>query len=161
MDGISIEPVTAPNGEVRTLVGELDAALSAHYASHQRHGLSLDALFQPHIRFVVARLGGAPVGCGGVALLDGFAELKRMFVRDAARGRRVADAILARLEDEAVAAGYRLLRLETGTVQHAALRFYRRSGFATCGAFGDYARMPAEAIATSVFMEKHVQRAPV
>src|SRR4051794_33682181 len=97
---------SGPTDEVRTLVGEIEAALSANYAPHQRHGLKLDALFQPGIRFFVARLGGEAVGCGGIALLDGFAELKRMYVREGLRGRGVARAILAHLEKEARVAGY-------------------------------------------------------
>jgi putative acetyltransferase len=153
-DEIVVERVTGPTEEVRRLVGELEAALSANYAPHQRHGLKLDALFQPGIRFFVARFDGEAVGCGGIALLDGFAELKRMYVRDGVRGRGVAPAILARLEREAREAGYEVGRLETGTLQHQAIRFYGRSGFRTCGAFGGYATMAPGQIDTSVFMEK-------
>lgn len=151
---IGIELAPAPTAEVRVLVDELENILAAEYPPEQRHGLALDAIFQPHIRFFIARLDGAAVGCGGVALLDGFAELKRMYVRQAARGRGVAPALLARLEETARAAGLPLLRLETGTNQLAALRFYGREGFRRCGAFGEYAAMPAQAIATSIFMEK-------
>ncbi len=147
-----------PTDEVRTLVAELEAGLAANYPAEQRHGLSLDAIFQPHIRFFVARLDGEPAGCGGIALLDGFAELKRMYVRERFRGQGVAPALLARLEQEARSAGQRLLRLETGTVQHAALRFYAREGFSPCGAFGDYALMADEQVAGSVFMEKRLLR---
>lgn len=153
-DEIELERVTTPTDEVRALIGELEAALAANYPRHQRHGLTLDAIFQPHIRFFVARLGGQAVGCGGVALLEGFAEVKRMYVRDGLRGRGIAPAILRRLEQEARAAGLHTVRLETGTLQHAALRFYSRSGFATCAAFGDYAAMRPEQIEESVFMEK-------
>jgi len=49
-----------------------------------------------------------------------------------------------------------LLRLETGTAQDRAMRFYRRHGFVDCAAFEPYAAMPAAAIATSVFMEKRI-----
>lgn len=79
-----------------------------------------------------------------------------MYVRPAARGQGVAQAVVARLAAVAAERGYRVLRLETGTVQHAALRFYDREGFVRCGAFGDYAAMDAAAIATSVFMEKPI-----
>ncbi len=153
---VVIEQVAAPTEEVRSLIGELEAELSANYPPHQRHGLRLDAIFQPHIAFFVARRAGEPVGCGGVALLDGFAELKRMYVREAARGTGTAEALLRRLEDTGRASGRTLLRLETGDAQHAAIRFYRRSGFADCAVFGDYARMDPEAIRTSVFMEKRL-----
>ena len=120
-------------------------------------GLALEAIFQPHIRFFLARLRGAAVGCGGVALFSDFAEVKRMYVRDAARGRGVADAILARIEQEVRDAGISTLRLETGVHQEAAMRFYARAGFRRCQAFGDYTVMPPHAIATSVFLEKQLE----
>jgi putative acetyltransferase len=152
--GLAVELAPAPDDDVRMLVGELEGVLSAEYPPEQRHGLALDAIFQPHIRFFVARLDGAPVGCGGVALFDDFAEVKRMYVRDGVRGRGVAPAVLARLEDVARVAGSRVLRLETGDRQLAALRFYERAGFRRCAPFGAYAAMPPHTIATSVFMEK-------
>lgn len=154
MSIVSIERVHAPDDEVRALVAELDATLSAAYSAEQRHGLVLDAIFAAHVRFFLARLDGAAVGCGGVALFDGHAEVKRMYVRPAARGRGVADAILARLEQEARAAQRTALHLETGDAQHAALRFYRRRGFVVVTAFGAYASMDSRAVARSVFLSK-------
>ncbi len=151
-----IEAVPTATEEVRALVGELEAILSAEYTPEQRHGLALDAIFQPHVRFFVARLRGAAVGCGGVALFSNFAEVKRMYMREAARGRGVAQAILARIEEEARGAGLSLLRLETGEHQLAAMRLYARAGFVRCPAFGDYVRMAPQAIATSVFFEKRI-----
>ena len=148
--------VTAPDDDLRLLVGELNDELGALYSAEQRHGLALDALFQPHIRFFVARADGRPAGCGGVALFDGFAEVKRMYVRSHLRGQGVADAIMARLTAEAVQAGHTLLRLETGVYSGAAIQFYRRAGFTVCGAYEPYASMPPQAVVTSVFMEKPI-----
>ena len=79
-----------------------------------------------------------------------------MYVRDVARGRGVAQALLARIEKEARDAGFALIRLETGVRQMAALRFYQRAGFQPCAAFGAYATMAPQAIATSVFLEKQL-----
>jgi len=149
-----IERALRPTPDVAGLVAELENEVSPNYGPDQNHGLSLDALFQPHIHFLVVREDGQSVGCGGIAPFDGFAELKRFYLKPVMRGRGVADAILRRLGDIAAAEGYKLLRLETGTQQHAALRFYQRSGFERCAAFGPYAAMPPEAIAASVFMEK-------
>ena len=86
-------------------------------------------MFQPAVLFFIARLDGQPVGCGGVAFEAGFAEVKRMYVRPAARGRSVARTILARLEEEALARGVTRLVLETGDAQQAAIRFYEHAGF--------------------------------
>lgn len=153
---MNIEQVHAPTDDVRGLIGELDAELAGTYLPEQRHGLTIDAIFQPPVRFFVARLEGQAVGCGGVACFDEFAELKRMYVRASARGDGVADAIIERLEDEARTAGLRVVRLETGVHQPAAIGFYRRHGFTPCRAFEPYASLPASAIKTSYFMEKQL-----
>jgi putative acetyltransferase len=155
-DEVRIELVLAATDEVRLLIDELEAVLAAEYPPEQRHGFSIDAIFQPHVRFFLARRHGVTVGCGGVALFPDFAEVKRMYVRDSARGQGVADAILARIEAEVRGAGLSVLRLETGTRQIAAMRLYARTGFRECAAFGGYALKPPEAIAASVFFEKRV-----
>jgi putative acetyltransferase len=155
---IEVERVDAPTDDVRALIGELEAELSANYPPEQRHGLSLDAIFQPHIRFFIARLENEAVGCGGIALFGDFAEIKRMYVRPAMRGRGVAEAIIARLTSEAITAGLHVLRLETGAQQAAAIRFYQRCGFERCEAFEPYASMPPHTIIASVFMQKRLPR---
>lgn len=156
MAEIVIAAATAPTAEVVTLIGELNDELEALYTPEQRHGLALEALFQPHVRFFVAWRDGGPVGCAGVAFFDGFAEVKRMYVRPEVRGRGVADALMAHLAAQTVASGRDLLRLETAVHQHAALGLYRRHGFAPCAAFPPYTAMPSEAVVTSLFMEKRL-----
>jgi ribosomal protein S18 acetylase RimI-like enzyme len=153
---IELVEATARTADVAALIGELNDELGALYTPDQRHGLALDAIFQPDIRFFLARREGRAVGCGGVAFLDGFAELKRMYVRPEARGQGIADAIIARLAAESLTSGRDLLRLETGSHSLAAIGFYSRQGFRTCDAFAPYAAMPRAAIITSVFMEKRL-----
>ncbi len=151
---IAVERVLAPSDEARRLIDELDAELLEGYEPEQHHGLTFDAIFQPTVRFFVARIDACAAGCGGVALFPAFAEVKRMYVRPAFRGSGVVDAIIDRLTAEARTAGLRLVRLETGTLQIAAVRFYERHGFHRCSAFEPYDSMTPHAIATSIFMEK-------
>jgi putative acetyltransferase len=151
---IVIERVVEPTPEVRGLIDELNAILGANYEPHQRHGLSIGQLFEPHVRFFVARVDGSAAGCGGVALFDDFAEVKRMYTRPQARGRGLAKALLRKLEDEARASGKAVLHLETGPYQREAIGLYRSAGFQSCGPFGAYATMPARNIELSLFFEK-------
>ncbi|HEY6175963.1 MAG TPA: GNAT family N-acetyltransferase [Kofleriaceae bacterium] len=151
-----IERATAPTDDVRGLIVELEDSLAAEYPPEQRHGLAIDAIFQPHIQFFVARVDGGAVGCAGVALFADLAEVKRMYVRPAARGRGIAEALLARIETIARDAGLARLCLETGDRQLAAIRVYSRAGFSRCAAFGAYAAMPPASTATSVFFEKQL-----
>jgi len=151
---VVIELTQSPTPEVLDLLGELDAALSGPYAADQRHALSVEQLFQPHIRFFLARLDGVAVACGGVAFLDGYGEVKRMYSRSRARGLGLAKALLGRIEAEARGAGLSLLRLETGIHQLEALRFYEGAGFRRRAPFGSYLDLPPHAIETSLFYEK-------
>ena len=151
---IAIERVIRATPEVHDLIGELNDVLGAVYEAHQRHGLSIVQLFEPNVHFFLARLDGIAVGCGGVAVLEDYAEVKRMYTRPAARGRGVATALLYRIEDEARRANKSVLRLETGILQREAIGLYETMGFRPCGPFGPYATMPADSIETSIFFEK-------
>jgi len=153
---ITLEHTTGPTGEAHALIEELEVELSQGYEAHQRHGLSVAQVFQAHIAFFIARVKGDAVGCGGVAFDDGFAEVKRMYVRRSARGTGVAQAIVARLEQEARAKGYRRLMLETGDTLTPAMRLYEGVGFRACDAFGGYRAMRPEQIERSRFFEKRL-----
>ena len=152
-----IEPVPAPTDELRALIFELDSELAVAYTPEQMHGLTLNSLFAQHIQMFIARIDGAAVGCGGIALFDGFAEVKRMFVRPAGRGSGVAQALLAHIETVARAAAVPWLRLETGIRQPAAIRLYESTGFHPCPAFGAYTSMPPAAVKLSLFYEKELR----
>src|SRR5688572_15146583 len=152
-----VEHVTTPTDDARVLIGELDAVLHADSPPENRHGYSVERVFQADVLFFIARMNSEPVGCGAIALTDGYAEVKRMYVRPHARGKNVAQAVLDRLEIEARWRGTKRLVLETGDNRDAAIRFYERNGFIRCSAFGPYLTMRPNAIAHSVFFEKQIQ----
>jgi putative acetyltransferase len=149
---IDIEHPDQP--EVRILLTASDAYMEALYPKESNHLLDVSALVRPEVTFVVARsIGGALVGCGAVVSeTQGWAEIKRMFVVQAARGQKIGRLLLMRLEMIAVGQGAKLLRLETGVRQPEALALYRSAGFTEIGAFGQYRPDPL-----SVFMEKPIR----
>jgi GNAT superfamily N-acetyltransferase len=74
------------------------------------------------------------VAGGGIKRLDdGVGEIKRMYVVPDARGRGLARALLAALEDAARELGYRHLRLDTGVKQPHAEALYRSAGYREIG----------------------------
>lgn len=82
---------------------------------------------------------GNAVGCGALRQLDAVsAEIKRMYVPPEHRGSGVAKAILRALEQEAAERGWLTIRLETGTEQPDAQRFYEREGYQEIPLFGQY-----------------------
>jgi putative acetyltransferase len=149
---IRVEPPGQP--EVIALIDELDAYQKPLYPAESHHGIDLDALSQPNVVFAVARTaGGEAVGCAAfVAQEDGWAELKRMFVRPSHRGSGMGRALIAFLEAEAMSRSIAVMRLETGPLQPEALRAYERAGYVRRGPFGGYGPDP-----NSVFMQKRLK----
>jgi GNAT superfamily N-acetyltransferase len=84
----------------------------------------------PGTAWLVLYEDGVPVACGGVRPLGaGVAEIKRMFVTAAARGRGHGRALLAELERRARDAGYDRVRLYTTEVLHEARALYADAGY--------------------------------
>lgn len=102
--------------------------------------------------FVVGRAKGRAVACGAFRPLEGdVAEIKRMFVVPACRGRGYARAILTELERLARESGYTIARLETADRQPEAIGLYERAGYRRIPNFGVYVGSER-----SVCFEKHL-----
>jgi putative acetyltransferase len=86
----------------------------------------------PRGALLVARVGRESVGCVGLhASRDASTvELKRMYVRPAARGLGIGRALLNAAIAQARHAGHARLRLDTLPQLDAALALYRAAGFA-------------------------------
>lgn len=150
---LSIAPADPRDAQPTALLKASHLLMQSLFPAESNHYLSIDALAAPHIRFLTATRRDlaeqATLGCGALATMEGYGEIKSMFVAPEARGMGVGEAILRALEAEARAQGLPVLRLETGDKLHAAHRLYERVGFSYRGPFGAYEEGPH-----SVFMEK-------
>lgn len=146
---VSVAPESPLHPEARALLEASHAYSASLYRPEENFVLSVEDLCAPDIRFFAARADGRVVGTAALARRDGYGEVKSMFAAPESRGQGVADALLRRLMVEAVVLGLPLIRLETGPLNHAAMRVYARHGFRRCGAFGDYPDAPS-----SVFFER-------
>ena len=101
----------------------------------------MQALQTPDITVFSAWDGEVLCGVGALRRLDGLTgEIKSMRTHPDHLGRGVGSAVLAAIMDEARARGLNRLSLETGSgpAFEAALSLYRRRGFVSGPAFGDY-----------------------
>jgi GNAT superfamily N-acetyltransferase len=141
---------TALTDEVsRSLIQALNAELSAMHPEPGANHFSLDPAETARGRgaFLVIYRGEVAVGCGALRLLDAdTAELKRMYVSPAERGRGLGRLLVAELEAEARALGVRRLVLETGIRQEAALGLYQAVGFQPIPLYGEYNLSPDTSI---------------
>ena len=139
----------------------LDPELTALVVAQQRElAESGDEVVHPthdDVHHMVVTVDGRAVACGAWQPLEpGVAELKRMYVRPAYRGRGIARQLVVALEEEAFAAGRPLLRLETGTYLTRAIALYRSAGYRPIPVYGEYVGNPY-----SVCFEKRLPAASV
>jgi len=134
---IESRPVTDP---------ELAALLIAQQRELQEAGEGEDDevyVLHDDVSYLVVVVDGRVVACGAwQALEPGVAELKRMYVRPAYRGRGIARQLIVALEEEALAAERPVLRLETGTYLPAAIALYRSAGYVPIPVYGEYVGNP-------------------
>jgi putative acetyltransferase len=150
---LAIAPESPLQDDVRALFAQSDAFSAALYPPDSNHTVDAETLAQPAVRFLVARIDGAVVGCVALVLGEaGQAELKRMFVAPNARRQGIAARLLTAIEAVARREGVRLLQLETGVFSVAAIGLYRRCGYRERGLFGSYRPDPL-----SIFMERDLQ----
>jgi len=85
----------------------------------------------PRGRLLLATEDGSPAGCVGLHEWDGpAAEMKRLYVRPAFRGRGLGRVLTDAALTDARALGYRSVRLDTiPSVMQSAIGLYRELGF--------------------------------
>ena len=120
------------------LVEELSQALVAITgASGKASFAAADARMARSVFLIARGDAGVLLGCASLRPLDGaVGEVKRMYARPGTHG--VGTALLAHLEREAAAFGYRELWLETRRVNLRAVAFYRKHGYEEIANYGKY-----------------------
>jgi GNAT superfamily N-acetyltransferase len=153
---VRTEQVPWDDPDVQRLAADQQAEVRARYGGKDEPGAHPSAA-DVGVVLVARDDDGTALGCGALrALGDGVAEVKRMYVVPAARGRGVSRAVLGALEVAARERGWTTLRLETGPRQPEAIGLYSSAGYGPIEAFGTYVGDPdAE---ESLFFERALDR---
>lgn len=92
---------------------------------------------------IVVYDGEEAVGCASFKRYDDeCAEVKRVFLRDAYRGRGISKLLMEKLEASARKQGYTCFLLESGEPLVAAMHLYRAIGYDVIPNYGPYVNMP-------------------
>lgn len=154
---LSIEIVGYGDDDVTRFVDAVQAFYVERYGAADRTPVRPEEFAPPRGLFLLGRVDGVAVGCGGwrrhdattieaadrATLHPGDAEIKRMWVDPAHRRLGIARRLLAELEATAASAGCRRTVLESGVHQPEALALYRRAGYRPIPRFGVYRDEPS------------------
>ncbi len=132
--GLEIQAADPAGAVAAALVDDFFAEIESRYPGFDpsRQPSAPLAAFTPEAGgvFLVALRDGDAVACAGLQRLDGTTgEVRRVFVREAARGEGVARALLATLLDAARDLGYERVRLDTGDRLPEARSLFLAFGF--------------------------------
>lgn len=144
--GWVIRPRLITDPDAAALVEAVQLEYVARYGGRDETPLEPGYFEPPAGAFYVGYLDGVPVATGAWRRREDVealghrssAEIKRMYVDPAARGRGLARAMLAHLERAAAAAGASVMILETGAAQPEAIALYESSGYQAIPGFGFY-----------------------
>ncbi len=140
MDGVTIRFIAAADDEAMGTIARqnlkaagLDIPGTAYFDPEIMH-LSKFYGSAPDRRsyFVAVGEDGALLGGGGLAEfepLEGAAELQKLYLADAAKGRGLGTRLVGLIEARARELGYRRLYLETHSAFQAAIHLYEKLGF--------------------------------
>jgi GNAT superfamily N-acetyltransferase len=147
VEEIEIRRIGYLDADAQALINAALADLRERYEDDEGDGTPVDPaeFTPPHGAFFVTYLDGQPVSSGAWRSHgeDGtVAEIKRMYTMPAARGRGLARAILAAVEQSAREHGRRRMVLETGGRQPEAIKLYLSAGYKRIPDFGFYRNEP-------------------
>jgi DNA-binding MarR family transcriptional regulator/GNAT superfamily N-acetyltransferase len=139
---VAIDVEDADSADARWCLEQYYATLAERFETGYDRGRALSATAEemspPRGVFLVARLHGEPIGCGGLKRYEAAPpDIKRMWVAPGLRGLGLGRRLLRELESHASAAGARSVRLETNRSLTEAIALYRSSGYVEVAAFND------------------------
>jgi 23S rRNA-/tRNA-specific pseudouridylate synthase/GNAT superfamily N-acetyltransferase len=151
-DSLALELVDPRSPVIVRMIAELDEYQASLYPPESNHLVDIDNLAGKDYYFIAAMDHGEPKAVASFKRTShGYVEIKRLYVIEEYRGRKLAIKLMAALEKKARLEGFTNAKLETGIHQQAAIALYEKLGYDKTGPFGSYAKDPL-----SVFMSKNL-----
>lgn len=137
-----IQPAHGDYDAVRVLFDDYTqtpGVVETCYKSYEAERDNLPGDFaEPDGRLYLAYVDGEPAGCIAMRRFDDTrCEMKRLFVRENFRGRRIARTLVEQLLADARREGYRSMVLTTMNTMLAAQALYKGFGFVECAPEAD------------------------
>ena len=136
------KPVNLKSKRLRYYIEALDDYQNSLYPPEFNSLDTLETLSKENVYFLGAYNENELCGCCAVKFFQDYAELKRLFINPAYRGKGIAKTLIEKLEDHAFKLGIKVIKTETGTLQTEAIHLYKKLDYKKIGPFGDYIENP-------------------
>lgn len=139
---VAIEPADPASEDARLCIEayfrELEERFETGFDPARTVSANPEELVPPAGQFLIARLDGRAVGCGGLKVKGRkLGEIKRMWVAPDARGLGIAQRLLDAIEEQAVRMGLHTLQLDTNRALKEAHALYARNGYREIPRYND------------------------
>ncbi|RVV97807.1 GNAT family N-acetyltransferase [Mesobaculum littorinae] len=148
---VEIRPIPAGSALAERLVAASQSALLEFFPADEIFSTTAAELDHPGATLLAAFRGEQALGCVALVAMEGYGEVKRLYVDPAARGLGVGRLLMQALEAEARRRGLPMVKIESGEPLVAAMRLYRAMGYTDAAPFGGYPDIPSNA-----FLEKRI-----
>lgn len=139
---VAIEPADPASADARMCIEayfrELEERFETGFDPARTVSANPEELVPPAGLFLIARLDGRAVGCGGLKMTGRKrGEIKRMWVAPDARGLGIAQRLLDAIEEHAMRMGLNTLQLDTNRTLKEAQALYTRNGYREIPRYND------------------------
>jgi len=139
---VTIETADPASADARICIEayfrELEQRFETGFDPARTTSANPEELVPPAGLFLIARLDGRAVGCGGLKVTGRkCGEIKRMWVAPDARGLGIAQRLLDALEEHAMQLGLNTLQLDTNRALKEAHALYARNGYREIPRYND------------------------
>jgi GNAT superfamily N-acetyltransferase len=136
-------------------LGPIDTAIVRTFYPEDKYTVLMDSLEQEHARphgaIKLALNDDRPIGCGMYHTLEPqTAEIKRVYIRETARGLGAGRELMLSLIDQCRDDGFTRILMDTGVPLRAAQKLYHSLGFRERGPYHD---VPEQARGRLIFFE--------
>lgn len=139
---VAIEPADPAGADARGCIEayfrELQERFDTGFDPARTVSANPEELVPPAGLFLIARLDGRAIGCGGLKVTGRkLGEIKRMWVAPDARGLGIAQRLLDAIEEQAMRMGLDTLQLDTNRALKEAHALYTRNGYREIPRYND------------------------
>ncbi len=152
---MKIQRIREISEDVVHLIDDLDKYQNSLYPKEDNYLDPIHILLDENVFFLGVYSKEQLTACCAVKKMNGYGEIKRLYVKPEFRGIGLAKKLIMKMEEYLKKEGIKYAKAETGVSQPEAIRLYEDLDYERSHPFGDYSENPH-----SLFFIKNLSSSP-